>query len=220
MAGNIALRGGMISRSEFASTWQPYCDAPVRVRRRTHPRDPVRTVEVTMLAPCRKCAKCLQFRQLKWRERAIAELEHAHRSGRRSWWVTLTFSPVHLAGILIEASSEKGTADRRVDAAAYRHLQRYFKRLRKAGARFRYLAIHERGEEKGRSHYHLLIHELGPKPLSSRMIENQWASIVHCRLVQMETRRGKGLASYITKYATKSLDVRPRASNAYGKPPA
>lgn len=181
----------------------------------------MRGLEVVIDVPCRRCAKCLQFRQMRWRQRAIAELHQAAGANRRTWFVTLTFDPPHLAGIIQEARRlmKVGTPEdelhKFVDRAAYRHLQRYFKRLRKEGAKFRYLAVYERGEENGRSHYHLFLHEKGPRPILKETIERQWRSIVHARLVRGED--AGGAASYLTKYATKSLDVRPRASAGYGK---
>lgn len=112
------------------------------------------------------------------------------------------------------AQSQRGTRERRIDDAAYKHVQRYFKRLRKATkASFRYIAVFELGEEHGRAHYHLLIHEIS-KPITKSAIDQQWRSIVHARLVAMDR---KGLPAYISKYATKSLSVAVRASTYYGK---
>lgn len=208
-AVKLALKGARRSQTEVHADWEPYCDDPVKVVRSRRSANGVKGVEVSFFAPCRRCAKCLQFRQMKWRERALIE----HQQAPRTWFVTLTFSPHHLAGIIAE--SYRLPVESRVkaiDRAAYEHIKRYFKRLRKAGHRFRYLAVYERGEETGRSHYHLLLHEIS-RPIPKRDIEAQWRSHVHCRLVADD---GRGTASYITKYATKSLDVAPRASLHYG----
>jgi hypothetical protein len=212
MAAKLALRGHQLSRSHISSTEQPYCDDPKGVTRRTDPKAQERTLLVEMLVPCRKCAKCLQFRQLQWRQRCLTEINRANRT----WFVTLTFAPVHLAGIMAESHKEKGRSQAsRIDAAAYRHTQRYLKRLRKQSAVFRFMAVFELGEKTGRPHYHLLLNETGARPISKRTLESQWRSNVHCRLVD---KGADGSASYITKYATKSADVRIRASSMYGKP--
>ena len=50
----------------------------------------------------------------------------------------------------IEAATER---------IAYTHVQGYLDRLRKSCGSFRYVAIPEYGEENGRLHYHLIIHE-------------------------------------------------------------
>lgn len=214
MGAKLALQGKMVSGHEVYDDRKPYCDDPVLVHREIKAGGMDKALAVTAHRPCRKCAKCLQFRQMKWRERCLAEIAGANRT----WFVTLTFSPVHLAGIIFEGQSEKGASSAaRTERAAYRHVQRYLKRIRKTTkAEIRYLAVYERGEETGRSHYHLLIHEM-TKPVTKAVLEAQWRSHVHCRLVA-DLRGSRGAASYITKYATKSLDVQPRASKAYGKP--
>lgn len=211
----LALLGHAKGLTLVDSDRLPHCDDPQRIHRITDPKAPARTLEVNFWAPCRKCAKCLQFRQMKWRERALVEIMR----GNRTWFVTLTFSPVHLTGITFEAAKERGSdALSRLEKAAYRHVQRYFKRLRKEGAVFRYLAVFEQGEQNGRPHYHLLLHETGERPILKRTIEGKWrrGSHVHCRLVAKEA---DGAASYVTKYATKSASVRLRASQRYGALP-
>ncbi len=222
LAIRVALRGGRVARSSFVSDWEPYCDTPVTVNRRITSRqahkglrvgtvkltDERNALEVSAQVPCRRCAKCLQWRQMKWAERAIQELGVA----KRSWFVTLTFAPHHLAGILMEAT---GSEPKQVESAAYAHVQRYFKRLRKINSDFRYFAVYERGEKNGRSHYHMFLHEHGLKPITKFTLESQWRSFVHARLVRCD-ESGRS-ASYITKYATKHFDIRPRASVRYGK---
>lgn len=217
----MAASGRAVPLTAFAwqATWRPYCDDPVPVALEKPGKHAGAPVQLNFLAPCRKCARCLQFRQMKWRQRAITELMRTHYSGRRTWWITLTFSPVHLAGIMAEARvASGGYADLRdMDRAAYKHVQGYLDRLRKASkASFRYLAIYERGEEHGRSHYHLLLHEKSGNPVLKANIENRWRSHVHARLVHV-TGRSSGLATYITKYATKTVEIRPRASLGYGR---
>lgn len=216
------LSDGTVSRTAFDIRWKFYCDSPVRIERSIrsgarfmegqswHGRP---GVEVTMDVPCRKCEKCRQLRRLRWRDRAQSEIAAAPRT----WFVTLTFDPEHLAGIHVEAQRERGEWDVKVDTAAYRHVQKYLKRLRKAAnTRFRYLAVYERGEKTGRAHYHLLLHEIaGQRPILKRTLEGQWRSHVHARLVAGD---GCRQAVYLTAYATKSALSRPRASNRYGDP--
>lgn len=224
LAAKIALKGGRGLGATFISEEKPHCDSPVRIERRIlYSRegkhlgklklsDITKALEVSMWAPCRRCAKCLQFRQCQWRERAIWECDRTRSSGHRTWFITLTFSPIHLAGIRLSA---KGTGDREIEAAAYPHVQRFFKRLRKLGNQFRYMAVYELGERTGRSHYHMLLHEQGPRPTLKAQLESQWRSNVHARLVDGGEAHRK--ASYVTKYTVKSFSIRPRASARYGK---
>ena len=207
-AAALALRGGQESLTRFSAPWpDPWCDAPVEVNRSARRIPGVRHMEVMIRAPCRHCPKCLQFRQMRWRERALFETILANRT----WALTLTFSPVHLAGLLVSADGGELVE---VERRAYRDVQLYLKRLRKT-YRFRYLATFERGEISGRAHYHMLLHETGRFPIPKRAIEDAWPSHVHARLVDPTTT---GAASYVTKYLTKDLAVRPRASAGYGAP--
>jgi hypothetical protein len=211
----LALRGNPVIGGEVVATHVPYCDDPVTIHRAIRAGGHFRSLAVTQLGPCRKCAKCLKFRQMLWRERCLLETAQA----KRTWFVTLTFAPMHLAGVMQEARLLPTTVGNRVDRAAYGHVQRYFKRLRKNApqSRFRYLAVFERGEETGRPHYHLMLHEVGARPLTRRVIDANWRSFTHAKLVN-EARNG--MASYITKYLTKDLSVRPRPSQRYGRNPS
>lgn len=215
-ARKMGLKGHQVSKTVFLDPRKPWCDSPVRVSTMSDPKDRFSmTVEATGHYPCRKCEKCLKFRRLKWRERALAEIAAAPRT----WAITLTFDPLHYAGILAKAkawagpNAEKDWVEKKVHRTAYSHIQRYFKRLRKDGHAFRYLAVFERGDTNDRVHYHLLLHET-QRPIPKRALQSQWRSFSHCRLVADD---GRGAASYITSYATKSFHMTPHASVSYGK---
>ena len=217
MAVNLALRGKQLSRTEFHDPAKPYCDSPVLIGRRVSSRNGAVTqsLEISQFGPCRKCPKCLQFKQMRWRERCLYEIAIAPRT----WFVTLTISPVHMAGIYAEAHqlTKPHAFGQRLERAAYKHVAAYLDRVRKAAkCKIRYLSIYERGSEGGRSHYHLLLHEVDG-PVVKSILESRWRSNVHARLVGTDDA-GKR-ASYLTKYITKSLDIRPRASVGYGKTP-
>lgn len=214
-AAKMALRGKAVSGYQFYDPAKPWCDDPQRIHRTTPAGGMTKAVEVTHFAPCRRCEKCLTFRRLHWRERILTEIERAPRS----WAISLTFSPTHLAGIIYEADEQNVSVER----AAYGHVQQYFKRLRKVRTiggqplNFRYVAVFERGKLKGRPHYHLLLHEING-PVTKRVLESRWRSYSAPRLVaKADSRDCRRKASYITTYATKSFDVRPRASRGYGK---
>lgn len=204
-----ALKGGAVSRYQAGFKWSPYCDNPQRMFRGSERNwDMVSEVWIDGL-PCRRCEKCLRFRALRWRDRMGLEMLRA----KRTWFGTITFAPEHLAGIIFESMGSKhADRERAIDDAAYRHLQRYFKRLRKGGNRFRYFACFELGEKTGRPHYHVLIHELGPRPIFQKTLDEQWRSFTMFSLV----RNSRASANYVSKYLTKSFSVRPRASQSYG----
>ena len=208
----MAKQGYQVSQTEFVDLRKPFCDEPVEVKRRIRSGGLYKGIELFRYAPCRKCEKCLLFRRLKWKERMSWEITQ----GKRTWFVTLTFAPTHMAGVYQEARSLPGSNwHARVDRAAYAHVQRYLKRLRKYNPklRLRYCAVFELGKNTGRPHYHLLIHEHGERPVSKRSLEEQWRSHVHARLV----RSSNGAAGYLSKYLTKDISARMRASLAYGQ---
>lgn len=205
------LDGTATSRLTASYEGKPWCDAPVQVVASYRSSKYSPGMEVTRWGPCRKCDKCRTFRAMRWRDRIRNELLHAPRS----WLVTLTFCPIHLAGLAARAPTLKGTSpEQRLERAAYQDVQRYLKRVRKnARAPLRYFAAFEEGKVHGRPHYHLLLHEVD-KPISYRTITAAWRrgadSFVHAKLVA-----SLGAASYVSKYITKS-DGRARASARYG----
>ncbi|ASJ79150.1 replication protein [Ruegeria phage vB_RpoMi-V15] len=219
IAGKAMTTGKAIKQGcHYQTTWVPFCDAPVKVFMAARgSNSPLygseRPVEVSLLAPCRKCSKCMRVRRTRWFNRALAECKATHAQGKRTWSVTLTFDPVHLAGVLGEARGLPGHDwQARIERAAYGHVQKYYKRLRKAlSCKLRYMGVAEYGEETGRLHFHVLIHEVN-KPITKRTIEKLWRSNVHARLVRNPDRQ----AGYIVKYLTKDASSRMRASRYYG----
>lgn len=213
-AASIAIGGGTKYHLVWSAPWVPHCDSPVRIERVERGYPGQRPVGYEMWVPCRRCQKCLQIKSFLWSDRAQLEIALSPRT----WMVTLTFAPHHLAGILIEA--RKLTDDwcdprqkvKAIERAAYAHVARYFKRVRKrTGLRFRYMATAEYGEESGRLHYHVLVHEL-EGPLTQRVLDACWRSHTHVRLV----RDGYRAARYVAKYLTKDAASRMRASLFYG----
>lgn len=86
--------------------------------------------------PCGKCLGCLQDKARGWSVRCYHEsTQHA-----RSSFLTLTYDDEHCPSHLVKAD-----------------LQRFFKRLRSRGVKFRYFACGEYGGKFGRPHYHALI---------------------------------------------------------------
>ena len=187
-----------------------------------------RGYEVLLKVPCRKCEKCLRFRQMQWRERALHEIQrHPY-----NYFVTLTFSPAHLAGIIYEANVQ----NKPLETVAYSHVAKYWKRLRKGRSsrmanaqssetqgrkrqvfdplNLRYIGIFELGDENGRPHFHMLIHLNRWVP--AEVLTDEWRSRADAELV----RSREGSATYITKYLTKTLGgSRIRASQSYGDTP-
>lgn len=116
---------------------------------------------------CGRCDGCHFDRVRQWFIRCEAE---SLLSSSNSF-VTLTYSPEFLPanGSLV-----------------FKHLQDFFKRLRKSGAKFRYFACGEYGEKLSRPHYHICFfgydfpdRELfttrrGRRVYKSKLLESKW----------------------------------------------
>lgn len=88
--------------------------------------------------PCGRCIGCRLERSRQWAVRMMCESQMHDVSS----FVTLTYDEANLPSDL---------------SVSKRHLQLFFKRLRKAGYSFRYYACGEYGEDYSRPHYHLCL---------------------------------------------------------------
>lgn len=225
LAGKLALHGAKIEGSGYYARWVPYCDGPVPIVQRSHPRSGLRSVEAGMLVPCRKCARCILYRRMRWRQRIFNEIAQADNAGRRSWFVTLTFSDPHVAGLRMKAAqrvAERGSPWAECfEHVSYNDVQLFHKRLRKrlskTGRNYRYVAVAEYGEENGRLHYHAIITDTAAPVLYRDILASWRAGFIQAKLVDTETERGMiGAASYVSKYIAKTLSSAVRASAHYG----
>lgn len=221
-----------VGATRYVIPEKPYCDSPVFVERYEKGEGSDRPgISLEMYAPCRRCDKCRLFRALSWRERMDVEIQRFHDLGLRTWFVTLTFSPMHLAGVIMEAqrAMERKGREPAIEAASYRHVKLWLKRLRKLNAQFRFVAVPEYGEARGRLHWHLLMHEVVPGSLTKRLLDSQWRSFTKVRVVKAgvfdkkapraaeKVYSGQAVCRYLTKYLTKSSG-RISASISYGNP--
>ncbi len=138
---------------------------------------------------CGTCKACQTAYQQLWYERLFREF----KTRKRTHFMTLTFKPVL--------------------KAKYGHIQRWFKRCRKAGLTFRYICVAEPNprliDGKMRWHYHLLMFTDDVYP-TDRLRKWWRGGISHGRLCRNDD------ISYTVKYIEKG-DQRPRNSNGIGK---
>jgi hypothetical protein len=235
LSARVALMGAERVNGSWEAPWVPHCDAPVEIDQRTPDRMPnqgstrLRPYSVKMLVPCRQCPKCRQIRQLEWRDRMAREVE-AHQY---STFLTFTFSPAHLAGVLAQAARRGGPRHRAVESAGYRHIAAYWKRLRKGRKHtdrkdaqdslgrfrqrfdpltFRFFCCAEYGEQNSRLHFHALVHS--DRWIPEEVLKTEWRSRCDASLV----RSGEACSAYVSKYLTKNpIQARPWSSRAYGK---
>lgn len=183
-------------------------------------KEKIRHVDVEVR--CRKCYNCLKARAYQWRQRAKIEIGQANRT----WFGTLTLRPAEhfrltaMARHYVEGRAVQWdtlTGDEQFTESLrpiVKEFQRYMKRLRKSNAGLRHLMVIER-HKSGYPHLHMLIHEFG-EPVRHRQLKEQWLlGFTNWKLVN--ENEGSKAAAYVTKYLTKSLVSRVRASGAYGK---
>lgn len=168
-----------------------------------------RSLFLHVLNPCRKCEACLLARSLKWASRAF----HETNAASRTWMLTMTVNPHHRMRAAITAREKTGVEDfSSISAVVGRWFTLYMKRLRKhARVPLRYLLAVEEHKD-GFPHLHALIHERGGE-VGKRLMQMQWPyGFTHCKLADARAAR------YVTKYVSKQLACRVRASQRYGRP--
>lgn len=143
-----------------------------------------RIVEV----PCGTCSYCRKMRSLEWSARISHELAINPYSG----FITLTYDEdnVRWKGLYMTLCKDD--------------LQKYHKKLRKAGLRYKYYQVGEYGEKYDRPHYHVIM--LGAGVKDKALLEEKWEyGIIDVGLVEPKS------ISYVVSYVRKS----PRERNIY-----
>ncbi|UDN67842.1 replication initiator protein [robinz microvirus RP_144] len=144
--------------------------------------------------PCGKCFPCLRARSREWAFRST----HEQFSHVNSSFITLTYSDENLP-----KDSDTG-----MPCLVKDDYQRFFKRVRKAGHRFRYLAAGEYGPRTLRPHYHAVLYGLN---FTAPALQKFWPyGFVSTRCLATSDLAGGYVASYTLK---KSADVVPVAEN-------
>lgn len=177
---------------------------------------------VQMEVACRQCDNCLRRRSAMWRIRGMSEW----RAAPRTWLCTFTLSPTSLIRKLSSARVRlsRGGTDYEamtehekfleVEKEGFSDVQLWLKRLRKnTQSRLRYLAVSE-AHKSGVPHWHLLLHEQQEdRPIRyDAALAGSWPlGFASYKLV-----RSAQAAGYVTKYLSKSLSARVRASKGYG----
>jgi hypothetical protein len=184
----------------------------------TRSRGPQMTVELHVR--CRGCDNCLKARAAHWRYKCKAEIGVAPRT----WFGSLTFRPElqYRATCAVELRllargtqlAQVGNDElfRLIAVELGKEITKYLKRLRKAGAQIRYVVVAE-AHKSGRPHFHMLVHETSSDhPVRHKMLADKWTpGFSNWKLVE-----GPGAANYVTKYLSKSMRARIRASEEYG----
>lgn len=175
---------------------------------------------------CRRCPQCLRARTAYWALAAVQQTKLANRT----WFGTLTLRPECQDGILA-AAMQSGKAppdtdwwdahcEARFEAVRdqlLKEVQRFWKRLRKAGHKFSYLVVFEQ-HKSGLPHVHFLLHEKDAQ-IRKKDIQAQWPfGFSNCSIVGGRSRQAAAperAAWYVAKYLSKSPQARQVASLRY-----
>ena len=163
------------------------CSKPIPIKRSASSG----ALFATMLVRCWKCDDCRRAIAYYWAMAGKEQTRLAAERGDRTWFGTLTFRSEHqramidLARDRWMAETATGSAPpdwwedalcderfRLVREEVVAELQMYWKRLRKAGHKFTYLAVLER-HKTGLPHVHFLLHEKCCK-IRKRDLQEKW----------------------------------------------
>jgi len=139
-----------------------------------------------VVAQCRKCDECMKARKRAWIGRLLAE----EKTAAATWFATFTYGG--------------GYDNDKAYSLDYADLQKLFKRIRKAGHKFSYLAVGEYGTEKSRAHFHVLFFwKSSPPPVEKMDARIDWP-FWDLGFTQIEfPRSAQGAAAYVMDYLDK-----------------
>lgn len=209
------------------------CEKPIEMRRTA---EGAGWLGATYQMRCRRCKACLRARTWYWALAGMKETKQASELGLRSWFGTLTFAPEAQRDLWQRAMEKWAEAhasttevpewwndelcDERfhwVREEVRREIQLYWKRLRKAGHKFRYLVVIER-HKTGLPHVHYLLHEVEER-IRKKDQQVQWPfGFVKTTIVGGRSRKAAApdkAAWYVVKYLSKSVQARQMASQHY-----
>lgn len=225
-----AYASGKASKGERFGEWDVHyagnCERPMRLKRSANNG----ACFATMHVRCRTCKPCLKANMWRWLRSMEAHILDGHAKGQRTWFGTLTLRPEAQQDTLRTAweiwmANATGSGvpewwdDPKCDlrfafhrAVLVEELKKYWKRLRKAGCRMKYIVVFER-HKSGYPHMHFLLHEVG-EPITKATMQRHWThGFTQVKLVRAEHSRKA--AYYVSKYLSKSKQARQIASLRY-----
>jgi len=141
--------------------------------------------------PCGQCILCRLEHARQWAVR----ITHEAQLWNQSSFITLTYDDEHLPS--------QGSLD-------YSHLQKFWKRLRKALGPLRYYAVGEYGDETNRPHYHAcifghaftenrtILRDTPTRLWTNELITSSWG-MGHVSVGALTFQTAQYTASYVTK---------------------
>lgn len=141
---------------------------------------------------CRSCKPCRIHHQLQWYNRLLLEAS-AHDDP--PFMLTLTYSPEKLPREIVDIDSGEVSPPN-----VLREVQLFFKRLRKAGCKVRYLCVTEKGTKTERLHHHAIAWVSHPSRSDTiKLVRSKWTA----GHIWLEQVRGPKAFRYTVKYLFK-----------------
>lgn len=175
------------------------CTSPVSIINRSLRFDPVAKPFVYHV-PCGKCLECKDKANSEWFVRSYFEYRTCKKQGGSVFFYTLTFSDEHLPcykGVNVFRGRDIDLFIKRLRASLWRNFH----------CKLRYLITSEYGDERGRSHYHILLFFDMPMLYVSvyRLVLDAWSLgfVKPGRLNHGEVLDFRGI-KYVCKYISKS----------------
>lgn len=225
---------GNPQRGEHVLHYAGNCNSPIIMRKAAERG----ALHVTYEVRCRKCGPCLRAKVGYWAMAAIEQTRKAAEQGLRTWFGTLTLRPE--AQRLLRDEAELKWLEEQAGACPkspawwdmpecdvrFAHIcreflalvQKYWKRLRKAGHQFKYFLVFER-HKSGLPHAHFMLHEVEGRILK-RALQEQWPhGFTNVKLIGGKSMRKNAsperAAFYVAKYLGKTVQSRQIASRGY-----
>lgn len=178
-----------------------HCKKPIRLQPK-FPLKGARNPGRFLFVPCRKCLYCRLQRRKEWSERMLSEQTQHEDSA----FVTLTYDEESVPktnnefqSFLKYTSEDIHDDEIRLLTLHKPDLQKYFKRLRRAGLKFKYFACGEYGDETLRPHYHSIVFGV---PITEKLLSDKWDyGRVHVGAVEPDSIR------YVAQYVDKKISV-------------
>lgn len=139
--------------------------------------------------PCGKCAWCRKAKRNEW----CLRFELESKDNMFVDFVTLTYNE---ANVPIHIDEEDGVVEMR---ASQSDVQKFVKRLRKAGYKFKYFIVSELGPKEKRPHYHGLF--FSNEKIKADDIQKKWN-----KGFTSSYPATPGAMRYVTKYILKGND--------------
>ena len=139
--------------------------------------------------PCGKCAWCRKAKRNEW----CLRFEVEQRENMFTDFITLTYDEQHVPYYIDE---EDGVFEMRASKA---DVQKFIKRLRKQGYKFKYFIVSELGPKEGRPHYHGIF--FSNEKIKESDIQEKWN-----KGFTSSYPASPGAMRYVTKYILKGND--------------